>query len=159
MHRRPVTLAEPYQPRPVEPLGIWHLHGWSLKAYGIAYRGAPRPALVAAARGAAIGALAAVSPRHVTYGVGFVGIHEGRTETQVFLDLWANENELLHTTWVAPLDQPEGLRPAPADQCAVCVWDLGLQAFERQAWMDHVLCNPHGPSVESYLVATMRGAI
>jgi hypothetical protein len=34
-----------------------------------------------------------------------------------------------------------------------CVWDAALLAYERQAWVDAVLNNPNGPSIEQYLSA------
>jgi hypothetical protein len=36
------------------------------------------------------------------------------------------------------------------------VWDGALLAFERQAWVDAVLNNPNGPSVEQYLSTQMN---
>lgn len=36
-----------------------------------------------------------------------------------------------------------------------CVWDAALLAYERQAWVDAVLTNPYGPSIEQYLSMRM----
>jgi hypothetical protein len=93
------------------------------------------------------------------YGVGFLGVHDGRGENQVFLDLWVNENELLHAYVVSPPSDPAALREPPEDHNSVCVWDLAVQAFEREAWLGHVLANPAGADVEGYLGERMNGVV
>ena len=37
-----------------------------------------------------------------------------------------------------------------------CVWDAAPIAFERQAWVDTMLNNPNGPSIEQYLSTPMN---
>lgn len=91
--------------------------------------------------------------------MGFLGIHDGRGENQVFLDLWINENELLHTYVVSTLEQPAALYEAPPDHNSVCIWDLAVQAFERDAWLPHVLASPTGPDVERYLGERMNAVM
>ena len=34
---------------------------------------------------------------------------------------------------------------------AGCVWELGINEFERQAWFADVLANPAGPNLDRYL--------
>jgi len=48
--------------------------------------------------------------------LGFLGIHDGRGANQVFLDLWVNENELLHVVWVSTKDDPGALVHPPPDE-------------------------------------------
>lgn len=142
----------PYQPRPIRFLDLWTVAGWRLKVYGISYnRPHPRPVLVEAARQSVAGRLSGQPTGQQHYNVGFVGIHDGRGENQVFLDLWINENELLHWFQVSPVDDPASLRDAPTDHNSVCVWDLMVQCHERQAWIDCVLANPRGPDLDAYL--------
>ena len=69
----------------------------------------------------------------------------------MFLDRWANENELLHHYWVSPVDDPTRLVVPDPDHNSVCVWDLAAQAFEREAWVKSVLQNPSGPDIDHYL--------
>jgi hypothetical protein len=149
----------PYAPRPVRFLDLWSMHGYRLKVYGIAHaRPLPRPELVEAARIVVARHLRERPTRQDSYGVGFVGIHDGRGENQVFLDRWVNENELLHHYYVSTPDDPAALAAAanPDDHNSVCVWDLGLQAFEREAWLKHVLRNPDGADLEGYLAARLN---
>ena len=144
-------LVEPYAPRPVRPFGLERHEGWVLKLYEISYRGSVSEALKRAARQAARDRLPlpAVTPHR--HGIGFMGAHEGRGGNFVFLDWWAQENELHHHVWFSGHDAPEDLREAgPADPVACC-WDLSVICHERAAWVRHVLAHPDEPDIDAYL--------
>jgi hypothetical protein len=144
-----IKLIEPYHRRPIRFLELWEPEGWRIKIYGIAYnRDLPRPELVAAAKRHA--ALHLESDRN-HYHVGFLGVHDGRGANYVFFDYWADENELHHHVYISPSDNPEHLKSAGPNDPSVCVWDLQVQAFERQAWIEGVLANPAGPDLDHYV--------
>jgi hypothetical protein len=158
MHASPDLrhLPATYAPRPVRCLELFTCADWQLKVIGISVAGTePAAALVAAAKARAAEYLATEPIMHETYGVGFLGIHDGRGSNQVFLDRWANGNELLHKIWISAKDTPAALREPPVDFNSVCVWDLAAQAFEREAWVRCVLANPDGPDLDAYLAARM----
>ena len=48
------------------------------------------------------------------------------------------------------------LRDAAVEGFGPCVWELAVQAHERQAWLRYVLVNPHGPDVDAYLGSPHR---
>ena len=147
----------PYQQRAIRFLGPWEHAGWRLKVYGIAYgRPSPRVELVKAAKQVAAERLASVPESMQHYSVGVLGVHDGRTANFVFVDWWADENELHHHVYVSPADEPARLTYATPSGLAACVWDLRLMAFERQAWIDAVLKRPGGPDVEAYLRHTLN---
>ncbi len=138
--------------RPIRCIDVIQLSGFRLKLITIvADDGDANASLVAAAKRVAERHLREHPTRHEHYGVGFLGVHDGRGANQVFLDLWINQNELTHTIWVSPKDDPGALASPPEDYNSVCVWDLAAQAFEREAWLRHVLRNPAGPDLEAYL--------
>jgi len=151
-------LLEPYKARPIRLLELWRESGWTLKVYGIAYgqRQYPREELVEAAK--------AVSRRHLTgstseqnhYGVGFLGVHDGRGANFAFLDYWADENELHHHLYVSPSDEPASLEDVTSTELIACTWDLRVLSFEREAWVETVLANPSGPDLERYLARTLN---
>lgn len=152
------SLQEPYEARPFRFLELWSVDSWQIKVYGITCRGeVPDEDLVAAAKRAAISLLAERPLSGRGYGVGFLGVHQGRGENFVFLDRWADENELHHQLVVSASTSPERLVPASPEHSSVCVWDLHLQNFERQAWLDCVLANPAGPDLAAYLARRLRG--
>jgi hypothetical protein len=143
----------PYEPRPIRFLELWAIDGWRIKVYGIGTSSwpTPRKELVVAGKDAARERLATVPETMRHYSVGFLGIHEGRTSNFVFIDWWADENELHHHVYVSPTAKPAQLVYMTPTGLAACVWDLRLIAFERQAWIVTVLNNSAGGDVEAYL--------
>lgn len=150
-------MIDAYEARPIRPLGLWEDAGWRFKAYAITRPGVPLgPALESAARGATA-AVARLPCAHDTHGVGFVGIHQGRGYNQVFVDRWVNQNELLHDVFISDEATPARLAPPPAGHNSVCVWDLALQAFEREAWVAHAM-GPNG-DVQAYLATRLDAVV
>src|SRR3954462_3561971 len=100
----------PYAPRPIRSLGDLEHNGWRCKLYGIAHeRSAPRDELIDAARAIARDVLPAPAATAHRYGAGFVGVHDGRGSCFVFVDWWADENELHHHVFVSPVATPAQL--------------------------------------------------
>lgn len=107
------------------------------------------PALLTQAKQEIIQFLDTHPTRHEHYGVGFACVHEGKGENQVIIDRWINENELMHQILVSPESDPLTFSLPPKDHNSVCVWELALQGFEREAWLRHVL-NSDQPNFEEY---------
>ena len=151
----------PYQPRAVRFRELWEPGGgWRIKLYGIAHgRPEPRPALVAGARQAAARLLRAIPGDVPHYRVGYLVVHDGLTNGFVFLDYWAHENEIYHHFFFAPADDPTRLEDITATGRAACVWDLALQSFERNAWVEHVLKRADAPDFDAYLAATLNADV
>lgn len=151
---------EPYAPRAVRPRGVQAFGDWTLKLYGIAYRGdEPGPELVEAALAAAESALPETALSDDRYGLGFLGIHEGRDSNFVFVCWWENENELQQRVFYSTPDRPGELRSARPDDPIACVWDLSVLAHEREAWIRHMLSEPRGADAGAYLADTLSGNV
>lgn len=152
-----IELQGAYKPRPIRFLELWETSGWRLKVYGIAYgRPFPRPELIMPAKRVAHQRLLESASHQKTYGVGFLGVHDGRTANFVFVDWWAEENELHHHAYVSPTDKPEMLEYVTPTGLMACVWDLRVLSFERQAWVDAVLKNPDASNLEAYLQSRLE---
>lgn len=148
---------EPYKRRPIRPMGLWSVRQWRLKTYGIAYgRDAPKQRLVDAAGEVVEDRLVSDAERTNHYGLGFVGVHEGNNGNFVFLDWWADENELHHHVYVSPKDDPASLVYKTPTGLAACAWDLRVVCFERQAWVEHVLMRAPDPDFPSYLAEKLN---
>lgn len=101
-------LIEPYKPRPIRFMELWEETGWRMKVYGIAYnRDLPRRELIATAKSIAGERLPQPAITANRYGVGFIGIHDGRGANFVFVDRWADENELHHYVYISPAEQTQ----------------------------------------------------
>jgi hypothetical protein len=148
----------PYQPRPIRFLELWQVDDWRLKVYGIAHgRPEPRTELIGAAKAIATQRLRSLPEGSGHYHVGFLGVHDGRTSNFVFLDYWADEDELHHHVFVTPDIQVQQFSYATPTGLSACVWDLRLQSFERDAWVTHILKRSAAPDFEGYLGATLSG--
>jgi hypothetical protein len=152
-----IELSEPYRPRPIRFLEEWRDVGWRLKVYGIAYRWErARAGLVETAKRIARERLPQPAVNASRYGVGFVGVHDGRTANFVFVDWWADENELHHHVYSSPSDELESLNDITPTGLSACVWDLRVQAFEREAWIEEALKKTDGGSVERYMARRLN---
>jgi hypothetical protein len=77
----------------------------------------------------------------------------------VFVDFWGNENELFHRVFLSRSNDPRRLIAArPADP-SVCIWDLHLQSFEREAWIKHILRKPNPPDFDGYLAERLNDEV
>jgi hypothetical protein len=90
------------------------------------------------------------------YRVAFLGMHDGRGANFVYLDYWADENELHHHVYVSPLEKPASLEYVTPTGLIACTWDLRGLSFERDARVEAVLANPSGPDFEEYLARTLN---
>lgn len=155
-----ITLGERYSPRPVRPLPLFEVEGWRLKVHSIAYQGElARPELVEAAHRVAAEVLPRPAVGAGRYGVGFLGVHDGRGATFVFVDWWADENELHHHAFTSPLDRPGELVATGMDALIACAWDLAVIGHERAAWVETVMANPGGPDLDAYLARTLTADV
>lgn len=146
-----LKLREPYEPRPIRFLQEWTVDGWRLKVYAITYRRErPRAELIETARRLARESLP-TAREGGNYGVGYVGVHDGRGANFIFVDWWADENELHHRVFAASSDELKNLPEITATGLSVCVWDLRVQCFEREAWLETVLRNPGGSGLDDYM--------
>jgi hypothetical protein len=149
-----------YKKRPIRYLELLRVGEWRLKEYGISYIGeSPGLELVAAARNVAAQCLSARGNLTNHYGFGFLGIHEGKTGIFVFVDWWADENELHHHVYVSPSDRPGDLEYKTPTGLSACVWDLYAINHEREAWVEFVLKNPHNPNLDAYLARVLNADV
>lgn len=102
---------------------------------------------------AALGAAARVLPARP--GVGFVITHTGETALWVLIDWWSEDVMLNQRNLRAPLDDPGALEPFEQGIVA-CTWELAVLAFEREAWVRHVL---RKGDIEGYLGAGLEAEV
>jgi hypothetical protein len=146
---------EAYEPRAFRFIELVTIGDWRMKLYGIAWRReSPRAQLLEAAKRIAAEELHNAGPNN--YKVGFIGAHDGRNACFVFVDYWGNENELFHRVFLSRSSDPDALAPAKSADSSVCVWDLRVQSFEREAWINHVLRKPIAPDFDAYLVERLN---
>lgn len=147
-----MKLNEPYRARQIRFLDLWTIGDFRIKAYTISYRNrALDPSLIAAARSTAQQRLEQSAPESNHYNVGFVGIHEGRDGNFVFVDWWADENELHHHVYVSAAATPAALEYRTPTGLSACAWDLRVICHERDQWVEAVLKGYPEPNINAYL--------
>ncbi len=147
-----LKIEESYKKRAIRFLELWNHSGWTLKIYGITYQGEfPRSNIIERAKILACECLPNPAITENRYGVGFIGVHDGRGASFIFIDWWSDENELNHQVYVASHGNPEEFTYVTPTGLIACVWDLRVLCFEREAWIQTVLANSNGPNVQEYL--------
>ncbi len=152
--------SETYRTRAVRFLGHREIKGFRMKVYGIAYQGEhPAQDLCEAAYQLAAERIASSAAATNHYDVGIIGIHEGKGASFVFVDWWADENELHHHVYVSTDDDRLNLEYQTPSGVIACVWDLYVMSFERDAWVNNILKSHPSPDIQGYLDAVLNDDI
>ena len=145
----------PYAARPIRPLPSIEQRGFILKRYWIDLQAAPSPDAADWAGSIAL-AVDALPQEDAPgrAGVGFLILHRGRGADYLVLGWWARENELpLRVIVRYPGTDDAQWRVARGDE-SVCVWDLEVIAFERDAYVASFLAGqPPSAARDAYLAA------
>ncbi len=155
-----IEVSSPYTKREARFLELWRPNHWQIKCYGIAHpdRDLPDDTMLTAAKDLLTDVLpSAHSKEH--HGVGFLIIHAAREAVFLLLDLWAGENMLRQHLFASTYDNPTEFRDLADTGLMACVWEMSIQSFERQAWVECVLDNPQGPSLAAYLSKQLSGFV
>lgn len=147
----------PYATRPIRPLPPLRRHDWVLKRYWIDLQAEARPDESDWAE--AIALATAHLPLEAAIdrpGVGFLILHRGRGADYLVLGWWARENELpLRVVVRYPGTDDAPWRDARGDE-SVCVWDLEVIGFEREAYVASYLSGQDRDAArELYLAARL----
>jgi len=162
-----MTLKETYQKRSIKHLELWEdptLEGWRIKLYGITHESRQdannqaEPELIEAAKAAAKEHLPqpAVNPHR--YGLGFIGIHQGRSYDFVFICYWNYDTELKHISLMRASSSSTLLEPIGEQELSNDVWDLRVLSFERDAWVKHVLSG-NSADADAYLAEQLNETV
>ncbi len=141
-----------YQPRPLDSLGVRTVGGHRLKVYAIRYADRPldRDRFDGGWELATADLPTDAAPGRP--GLGFVVLHQGATGDYFILCWWDQENELPTRVYVRG---DGGWRAAVGGE-SVCVWDLRVLWWEREAYVTTVLAG-RADGAEAYLAAVAAG--
>ena len=145
--------SETYSPRPIRLIELLEHDGWRFKLYAITYRAEAfdrasfDSAMLIALKELPSPAITAQRP-----GVGFMICHRGRGWDYLVVCWWDNQNELPMHIYVRPRDASVPWRRA-RDSESICVWDLQVINFERDAYVREVLAAEQ--SVDCYLARSL----
>lgn len=130
---------DPFQNRPINPLGLLQQRGWDIKCYSIVYgdHGFDRDRF---SGGVDLAMAALPTPARTAKrpGVAILIAHQGNGADYVVLAWWDRENELPLRVFVRDQSSGPEWRPAQGSE-SVCVWDLDVLWAEREAYVNTVL--------------------
>lgn len=143
---------KPHQTRPIRFLQYLFHEEWTAKIYGIC-QDDERPGEMLLQRAQEITRQILPTPGITAerYALAFVIIHQARLFNTILIDWWERDNELRHRVFRAYPEAPLAFEEITASGEAACVWELRILAFEREAWMKHILRKVPGPDWDGYL--------
>ncbi|WP_257166369.1 hypothetical protein [Bradyrhizobium sp. SRS-191] len=145
--------AYTYRPRIISFLGARTSGRWSVKIHVITIvRDVPGLVdIVEAGWSKSASVLRDLPETDVDTNIGFITLHVGLAGVWLLIDRWEDGDILRHHHFKASLDDPTRFLDVSSDHYGPCVWELAVQAHERQAWIADVLANKSGPNIVSYL--------
>lgn len=146
-----VRIERGYGLRPVIPVGITRVHGWSFKQYAIAMSVAELPTGEEWNQAKPVLETIVARFRDSTCDLkfGYLILHKGYDSTYFVVSSWACDNMLRMFAFSSPIDELK-LRPVESG-LNICVWDMLIHKHERDAFVDLVLSNPDAPQVQRYM--------
>lgn len=149
-----------YAPRTVGFQGVRARGRWQVKGTVITVRGtaAHFEEIVEGAWRETDRVLAAVADDGRDAGIAHMLLHLGTGGAWLLVDWWSEGDILMHRHFHAGFDRPERFSDVAPRHFGPCVWELAVQAHERDAWIRHVLANPAGPDLAAYLSDGLNGA-
>ncbi|HEY5553018.1 MAG TPA: VOC family protein, partial [Opitutaceae bacterium] len=138
-----------YSPRPTRAMGVLEKRGWRLKRYRIHAPGRDFDGQDWEKGIDSIAGLLPQPPRAAgRAGAGFVIEHPGHGVDYLVLCWWDSENELFNRVLTCDPSTPGAWMLATSGTTA-CVWDLAVVNFERDSWVETMLCAK--PDADAYL--------
>lgn len=150
IYRRRVLMADP----------VVEAGGWSVKPYRI---GLQDPAALQAVRAEPLADLLrqAFADKDLVAGhrVGFAVLHRGRDGTYLLVAHWVAGHNLASRTFQV-VDGPDGGRRLEPFHLFACVWEMGVYAFESEAWIETAMRGGGSrEAISAYLAARREGEI
>lgn len=161
LHSSPGPVPGPplkaYRPRLFGYAELWNVEDFRIKVYTISHKvdahgSAFDTGLLGSVRSHVEDRMTEVHAEGGHYGVGYLILHEGKLGYWLLFDWWAHGDICCQLLSRADSDRPSDLRPVSSPVMA-CVWESFVIAFERDAWIDTMMCE--APDPEAYLARTM----
>lgn len=143
-----------YQTRPIRFLGLEKCGEWNIKVYSISSKKEYADArFIALAKANLPLWLANVSSTQLpNYQVATLIVHEGKDACFAVISWWVDENMLQLFAYWANVTPPTEFQLISDKGMVSCVWEMAVLWFERNAWVEEVLKQPHHLSaIDNYL--------
>jgi len=140
-----------YTPRHFGRLGIWHIRGWHIKAYGISAHTSEKehflqPELITEARSFVEANFARMN-KIPHYSAGFAIVHHGSSAKTLLTQWWVNECVCMQYAAQSDYSGHPKFSLTKSDLLA-CAYELVAIDFERRAWVSTIMS---GMPMKNYL--------
>lgn len=143
---------ESYEPRPTRYLGLAEHGDWRIKLYSIAAVGGTAPEeLVEQARDVTLPYLPEPAVTDERYGAGFLIVHRGSGANWLLLDWWESECILCHRLFRSTFESPDDITEVRDGHLMACTYEMTVQQYERQAWIETVMAHGVHDGMPDYL--------
>lgn len=158
-----VTADYRHEPKVAEPQPSIMLREATLKWYDIAPLDSPVPLAVRALARRCLRDAAKAGTLGIDDGLGFVILHRCGEEFYFLLVCtWRNDNELWESVWARDGAADVFFRPWPiagTHRPTFCVWELGVVAHEREAWVRYLHSERTEAGRQAYLKDSCSGLV
>ena len=148
-----VIIKNKYKPRAIRFLEIYEHNNWHIKVYTISVKQKFQNTVVIENVMKKLGDWLP-EPTNCTftnYKIAILIIHEGREGIFTLLNWWIDDNMIQNQVWFSAHNKPFEFQEFSNKGMIVCVWELAVIWFERNAWVKNVLKKPKSPDIEKYL--------
>jgi len=91
------------------------------------------------------------------YNIGFLMLHEGREGVWIIFSWWVDGEIVQSKVLFSEFHKPNVITDSPyAPSSLICVWELEVVAYERAAWIKHILLNADKPLFDDYLTDVLK---
>lgn len=85
------------------------------------------------------------------YGAGFLIVHRGSDANWLLLDWWESECILCHRLFHSSFEHPDDITEVRDGHLMACTYEMVVQQYERQAWIETVMAHGVDGGVPDYL--------
>jgi hypothetical protein len=148
-----MQILTPYKARPIRFLEVYALQHWKIKIYSISVRHTlvdaehienAKQQLQVWLEGSKLYPLE-------TYKIATLILHETKEGCFAIINWWIDENMLQQFVYLASNEQPTEFKIYSNNGMFVCVWEMEVLWFEKNAWVKNILMKVDNPDVEAYL--------
>lgn len=151
-----------YRTRPIRFLGLEKCGEWTIKVYSISSKNeyADQHFITLAKANLPLWLKNVSSIQLSNYQVATLIIHEGIDGCFAIISWWVDENMLQLFAYLASAANPDQFQLISDKGMVSCVWEMAVLWFERNAWVEEVMKQPHNLSaIDNYLSKQLNGDV
>lgn len=149
-----------YKTRSVRFLKLVEYKGWTIKVHGVRFGGErPDESIVQEVLKKLPAKLPQPAVTDARYGAAILIIHQGMDANWLLLGHWRDGEILEQHLYRSSLENPGEIEDVSDWNLVGCTWEMAVQAFERDAWVEKVLKAGVEPDLTPYFEQHMNAEV